>query len=78
MDLEDFAFLRSDAGQKLLQELAEIPITPHNHLQLAMMLRQTVTPAQANAVLETALLRQLAAAIPCRRRLLCLEQVDLQ
>lgn len=62
MELADFSFLHSDTGQNYLVELKETPITPHNHLQLAMMLRQTLTPAQANAVLETVLLRQLAAA----------------
>ncbi len=62
MNLDDFAFLRSDAGQRYLAELAETPVTPHNHLQLAAALRHTLPPPHANAVLETTLLRQLAAA----------------
>ena len=61
-DLDDLAFVLSEAGQTHLAHLADTPITPHNHLNLAMTLRQTLTAAQAQAVLETALLRQLAAA----------------
>lgn len=62
MELKDFTFLRSTTGQRYLAELAEVPITPRNHLQLAMDLRQTLTPSQANVILETVLLRQIAAA----------------
>ena len=61
MRLEDFHFLLSPQGQTLLAETAVTPITPHNHLQIASRLRQQVTSAQAQAVLETILLRQKAA-----------------
>jgi SAM-dependent methyltransferase len=61
MTLDDFHFLLTPQGQRLLQELAVIPITPQNHLQLATRLRQQVAPELAQAVLETALLRQRAA-----------------
>ncbi len=62
MNLDDLTFLLSPAGQAHLAHLATTPITPHNHLSLAMALRQTLPPTQAQAVLETVLLRQLAAA----------------
>ncbi|HEX6383803.1 MAG TPA: class I SAM-dependent methyltransferase [Anaerolineae bacterium] len=60
MTLDDFYFLLTPQGQRLLQELSAIPITPQNHLQLATQLRQQVAPELAQAVLETTLLRQLA------------------
>lgn len=62
MTLDDFYFLLSPAGQRLLRETADTSITPHNHLQIASQLRQQVTAPQAQAVLETILLRQQAAA----------------
>lgn len=62
MDLDAFHFLLSAAGQRQLAQLAEATITPDNHLQIAMTLRQSLTPAQTHAVLETAVLRQRAAA----------------
>lgn len=60
MELDDLHFLLSPEGARLLAETAVIPITPANHLQTAAHLRRQ-TP-QAQAVLETVLLRQLAAA----------------
>lgn len=61
MTLDDLRFLLSPEGEQLLQELAGTAITPENHLQLASQLRRRVDPPRAQAVLETALLRQLAA-----------------
>lgn len=59
MTLDDFYFLLTEQGQQLL---ADMPvITPDNHLSLAMQLRQQVEPEAAQALLETALLRQEAA-----------------
>ncbi|MCA9971529.1 MAG: hypothetical protein KC425_15000, partial [Anaerolineales bacterium] len=60
MTLDDLHFLLSPAGQALLAEVAATPITPANHLKLAAALRRQTEYAQA--VLETALLRQAAAA----------------
>lgn len=62
MNLYDLVFLQSEAGQSYLAQLADTAITPDNHLTLAMGLRQHLPPAQAQAVLETVLLRQIAAA----------------
>lgn len=62
MTLDDFAFLLSPTGKQWLQETAVTPIRPQNHLQIASLLRQSLPTGQAQAVLETALLRQLAAA----------------
>jgi SAM-dependent methyltransferase len=61
MQLEDFYFLLSDEGGRLLAETAATPITADNHLQLAQQLRRRVGPARAHAVMETVLLRQRAA-----------------
>jgi hypothetical protein len=60
MNLDDFHFLLSFRGERLLRELAATPISAHNHLQIASRLRQQLDPSFAQAVLETALLRQLA------------------
>lgn len=62
MTLDDLAFLLSDAGQRWLAELSETAVTPQTHLQIATWLRQKLPPAQAQAVLETIVLRQHAAA----------------
>lgn len=62
MNLDDLAFLHTSAAQEQLAALSATPITPHNHLNQAMSLRQTFTPEQAQAILETVVLRQLAAA----------------
>ncbi len=61
MTLDDFYFLLTEAGQKWLAATAVTPITPQNHLKIASKLRQELPPAQAQAVLETVLLRQKAA-----------------
>lgn len=47
-------------GQRLLAETAATPITPQNHVQIASRLRRKTE--HAAAVLETAVLRQRAAA----------------
>lgn len=60
MNVEDLRFLLSADGERRLTELTNIPITPANHLQIATTLRQSLTPQQAQAVLETAMLRQQA------------------
>lgn len=60
MTLDDFRFLLSPAGQTWLRELADTPITPDNHLELATRLRESLSAAQTHAVLETVLLRQRA------------------
>lgn len=62
MTLDDFQFLLSPEGERWLRETAVTPITPDNHLQIAAQLRQHLGPHQAQAVLETAVLRQRAAA----------------
>lgn len=62
MTLDDLALLLLPGGQKWLEETAVPPITPQNHLQIASRLRQNLPPEQAQAVLETVLLRQLGAA----------------
>jgi SAM-dependent methyltransferase len=61
MNLEDFHFLLSSEGERWLGETAVTPITPHNHLQIASHLRQQLPALQAQAVLETVVLRQQAA-----------------
>ncbi|HSM56014.1 MAG TPA: class I SAM-dependent methyltransferase [Candidatus Sulfomarinibacteraceae bacterium] len=60
MDLKAFSFLLSRRGRRLLDDLAQTPITPETHLSLASRLRQEVGADQAHALLETALLRQRA------------------
>lgn len=62
MTLDDLQFLLSPAGERWLQETAVTTITPHNHLQIAAHLRQQLPPHHAQAVLETAVLRQQATA----------------
>lgn len=62
MQLEDFYFLLTDEGARLLAETAATPITTDNHLQLAQQLRRQVGPTRAHAVIETVILRQRAAA----------------
>lgn len=61
MNGEDLHFLLSADGERRLAELTDTPITPANHLQIATNLRQSLTPRQTQAVLETAVLRQQAA-----------------
>jgi len=60
MNLNDFHYLLSPDGAQLLREIADTVITPQNHLETASMLRRRGDPIHAQAVLETALLRQLA------------------
>ena len=59
MNLTTFHWLLSDEGQRVLGETA---VSPTTHLQTAAALRQQIAPELAQAVLETALLRQKAAA----------------
>lgn len=59
MNLTIFHWLLSDEGQRVLAETA---VSPATHLQTAAALRQQIAPELAQAVLETALLRQKAAA----------------
>lgn len=59
---EAFHFLLTPRGQALLAEAAREPIIPTNHLQRVTALRQLVEPVLAQAIVETALLRQHAAA----------------
>lgn len=62
MTLDDFAFLLSAAGQHWLAGVGQMEITPQTHLQIASWLRQKLPKAQAQAVLETIVLRQHATA----------------
>ncbi len=60
MTLDNLHFLLSPDGERWLKETAVTPITPQNHLQIASRLRKHLPPKQAQAVLETTLLRQRA------------------
>lgn len=60
MDNAALSFLLTAHGQRLLQEMGETAITPQSHLSLASRLRSEVSPEQAHALLEIALLRQKA------------------
>jgi hypothetical protein len=62
MDLATLRFLLSPAGQRRLSWLAGQEITPQSHLALASRLREELAPEQAQALLETAMLRREAAA----------------
>ncbi|MBK8903371.1 MAG: methyltransferase domain-containing protein [Anaerolineaceae bacterium] len=62
MTLDDLAFLLSNEGQRWLAELSETAVTPQTHLQIATWLRQKLPKTQAQAILETIVLRQHAAA----------------
>ena len=55
-------FLLSETGQTKLAELAALPLTEHNHLQVASRLRQEMDSTLAQAAIETAVLRQRATA----------------
>ena len=59
MTLDEFYFLLADEGQRLLGEVP--PITDDNHLSIATQLRRQVSPAVAQAIIETVMLRQQAA-----------------
>ncbi|MFN2293842.1 MAG: class I SAM-dependent methyltransferase [Candidatus Promineifilaceae bacterium] len=60
MDQVQWHFLLSEAGQRILAETAETPITEENHLRAASRLRQQIDPHLAQAVIETVWLRQRA------------------
>ena len=60
MTPEDFQFLLSTTGQKWLNDIGSQPITKQNHLQIITQLRRELPAPQAQAVLETAVLRQQA------------------
>ena len=61
MTPEDFQFLLTPSGQQWLDELTQTPITKHNHLQIITTLRREFPAAHAQALLETAVLRQQAS-----------------
>jgi hypothetical protein len=61
VNLEQFNFLLTLEGQALLARTAQTLITPHNHLQIVMQMRQQIEPVMAQAVVEMTLLRQKAA-----------------
>ena len=60
MNLNEFQFLLTPDGQNLLAQTAKTLITPQNHLQMMMRLREQLDPAVAQAAVETVLLRQKA------------------
>ncbi len=60
MRVNDLTFLQSAAAERWLAELADSPITKHTHLQLISKLRREMEPERAQAVMETAVLRQKA------------------
>ncbi len=62
MTLDDLAFLLSAEGQRWLADVGQLGITPPTHLQIATWLRQKLPKTKAQAVLETIVLRQHAAA----------------
>ena len=55
---ESWAFLLSADGQHWLHQLGQTTIDDHNHLAWAMRLRREIGSDYAQAVLETAILRQ--------------------
>lgn len=61
MTPEDFQFLLTASSQQWLNELGQTPITKHNHLQIITTLRREFPAAHAQALLETAVLRQQAS-----------------
>lgn len=61
MDQEQWQFLLSVEGQRVLAETAVTPLTEENHLQVASRLRKQIDPTLAQAVIETVWLRQRAA-----------------
>lgn len=61
-DLHGLHFLLSDKGQRYLRQLAREPLTDAGHLALASQLRRELSQEETHALLETALLRQRAAA----------------
>jgi hypothetical protein len=61
VNIPQFHFLLTPAGRELLAAAAAVPITSQNHLQIITKLRQQAAPPLAQAVLQTAVLRQKAA-----------------
>ena len=61
MTLDDLAFLLSTEGQRWLHDVGQMGVTAQTHLQIATWLRQKLPKTQAQAVLETIVLRQHAA-----------------
>jgi SAM-dependent methyltransferase len=61
MDREQWHYLLSEEGQRVLAITAETPINDGNHLQVASRLRKEIDPHLAQAVIETVWLRQRAA-----------------
>lgn len=62
MDLDSLIWLRSPAGQSILAELAQRPLTEYDTLPELERLRRALTPAQAAAALDLAILRRHATA----------------
>ena len=62
MELNDLDFLSSDSGKEWLTTLAAQPLDQNNQLVWATRLRQQFSAENTHALLETALLRQKAAA----------------
>jgi SAM-dependent methyltransferase len=62
MDLSAFRWLLSAEGQRVLADTAVLSLTPTTHLSIAADLRRQIAPELAQAVLDTALLRQKATA----------------
>jgi SAM-dependent methyltransferase len=70
VDLDSLIWLRSPVGQSILAELAERPLTEQDTLPELERLRRTLTPAQAAAALDLAILRRRAASkFPAAARL---------
>jgi protein-L-isoaspartate O-methyltransferase len=62
MDRETLHWLRTSAGQRLLAELAEVPLSDAEVLPTLTRLRAHYSPEQARAAVEQTLLRRRAAA----------------
>jgi SAM-dependent methyltransferase len=60
VDLASFTWLRSAAGQAILAELADRPLAENDRLPELERLRRSLTPAQAAAALDLAILRRRA------------------
>jgi SAM-dependent methyltransferase len=78
MNLSDLHFLLTAEGQTILAETAVVGLTPDNHLQLAMSLRERLGAARAAAVLETVALRQRAAVKFSRANQMYFERAALE
>ena len=71
-------FLQTDIAQTTLTQLQETPISAENHLALAMDLRQRFAPAEAQALLEQANLRQKGATKFSRAAQMFFERTALE